>query len=93
MDEKFKVVRLNCKNRPSTPKEEEILKKAGLDLIKIGGDDIADENLDADAVMVEAAKLPADIIKKLSKCKIISRIGIGIDKIDIDAATDKGCCD
>jgi len=90
MNGKFKVVRLNCKNRPSMPKEEEILKKAGLDLIKISGDDIEDEDMDADAVMVEAAKLPGDVINRLSKCKIISRIGIGVDKIDINAATDKG---
>jgi D-3-phosphoglycerate dehydrogenase len=90
MNKKFKVVRLNCKNRPPMPKEEEILKKAGLDLIKISGDDIADENLDADAVMVEAAKLPGEVIKKLSKCRIISRIGIGVDKIDLNAATDNG---
>ena len=31
MNEKFKVVRLNCKNRPAMPKEEEVLKKAGVD--------------------------------------------------------------
>jgi D-3-phosphoglycerate dehydrogenase / 2-oxoglutarate reductase len=90
MNEKFKVVRLNCKNRPLMPKEEEILKKAGIGIISISGDDITNENLDADAVMVEAAKLPADVIRKLSKCKIIARIGIGVDKIDINAATDKG---
>jgi D-3-phosphoglycerate dehydrogenase / 2-oxoglutarate reductase len=90
MNEKFKVVRLNCKNRPLMPKEEEILKKAGIDIISVSGDDITNENLDADAVMVEAAKLPADIIKELPKCRIIARIGIGVDKIDINAATDKG---
>lgn len=90
MNTKLKVVRLNCKNRPPLPKEEEILKKAELELVKVSGDDISDENLDADAIMVEAAKLPYEVINKLSGCKIISRIGIGLDKIDIKAATDKG---
>jgi D-3-phosphoglycerate dehydrogenase len=90
MNKKFKVVRLNCKNRPPMPKEEEILEKAGMDLIRISGDDIANENLDADAVMVEAAKLPVEVINKLSQCRIISRIGIGVDKIDLSAATNKG---
>jgi D-3-phosphoglycerate dehydrogenase / 2-oxoglutarate reductase len=90
MSTKFKVVRLNCKTRPTMEKEEDHLKKAGFDLIKVIGDEIADENLDADAVMVESASLPGVVIKKLSKCKIISRIGIGVDKLDIKTATDKG---
>ena len=89
MNTKYKVVRLNCKTRPTMEKEEDHLKKAGLDLIKVSGDEITDENLDADAIMVESAKLPGEVINKLSKCKIISRIGIGVDRIDIKAATDK----
>ncbi len=89
MDRKFKVVRLNCKTRPVMEKEEYHLKKAGFDLIKVIGDEIKNEDLDADAIMIESAKLPGDVINKLSGCKIISRIGIGVDKIDIKAATDK----
>jgi D-3-phosphoglycerate dehydrogenase len=90
MNANYKVIRLNCSNRPVMDKEAEVLKKAGYDVIQINGDEIAEKNLDADAVMVEAASMPGDLINKLFKCRIISRIGIGVDKIDIKAATDKG---
>jgi D-3-phosphoglycerate dehydrogenase / 2-oxoglutarate reductase len=90
METKYKVVRLNCANRPVTEKEAHQLSKSGFQLIKVNGDKIKDEDLNADAVMVEAAKLPGEVINSFSKCKIISRIGIGVDKIDIQAATGKG---
>ena len=90
MSIKFKVVRLNCKNRPVTEIEKYQLKEAGLDVVAISGDDITEGNFDADAIMIEAAKLQNEDINKLSKCKIISRIGIGVDKIDVEAATAKG---
>jgi len=90
METKYKVVRLNCANRPVTEKEAHQLSKAGFQLVKVNGDEIKDEDLNADAVMVEAAKLPGEVINSFSKCKIISRIGIGVDKIDIQAATGKG---
>jgi len=89
MSRKYKVVRLNCKTRPIMEKEEYHLINAGFDLVRVLGDEIKEEDLDADAIMVESAKLPGDVIKKLSGCKIISRIGIGVDKLDIKAATDK----
>ena len=35
-------------------------------------------------------KSPADMIKQLKSCRIISRFGIGVDNVDIAAATGKG---
>jgi D-3-phosphoglycerate dehydrogenase len=35
-------------------------------------------------------KLTADIIKKADNMKIIARAGVGVDNIDLDAATEKG---
>lgn len=45
---------------------------------------------DADAVLVTYAKFPGEIIEQLTRCKIIARFGIGVDSVDIDAATRKG---
>jgi D-3-phosphoglycerate dehydrogenase len=45
---------------------------------------------DADALLVSQAQINRDIINSLEKCKIIVRYGIGIDTLDIQAATDKG---
>ena len=44
----------------------------------------------ADAILVTYAKITADIIQQLTRCRIISRFGIGVDNVDLDAATAKG---
>lgn len=45
---------------------------------------------DADALMVTYAKITGDMIRELKNCKVIGRFGIGVDNIDIDAATEAG---
>jgi D-3-phosphoglycerate dehydrogenase len=44
----------------------------------------------ADALLVTYAKITADMIRTMPKCRIISRFGIGVDNVDIDAATAAG---
>ncbi|HTC32527.1 MAG TPA: C-terminal binding protein [Bryobacteraceae bacterium] len=45
---------------------------------------------DADAVLATFAKVPAEVISRLTRCRIISRFGIGVDNVDIPAATAAG---
>lgn len=45
---------------------------------------------DADGILVQYAPMTRKVIASLNKCKVISRYGIGIDMIDIQAATDDG---
>lgn len=45
---------------------------------------------DADAMLVTYAKITPAIIGQLTKCRIISRFGIGVDNVDLDAATKAG---
>jgi len=45
---------------------------------------------DADAVLVTYAKITADMIQQMARCRIIARFGIGVDNVDIAAATDAG---
>lgn len=45
---------------------------------------------DADAVMVTYAKITGEMIAEMKKCKSIGRFGIGVDNIDIAAATEAG---
>jgi D-3-phosphoglycerate dehydrogenase len=45
---------------------------------------------DADAVLTTYAKVTAKMILQLSRCRIISRFGIGVDNVDIASATKKG---
>ncbi len=45
---------------------------------------------DADAILVTYAKLPGELLKKLKRCRAIGRFGLGVDNIDIPAATELG---
>src|SRR5207253_2118892 len=45
---------------------------------------------DADAILVTYAKLPADLLRQLTRCKAIGRFGLGVDNIDIKAASELG---
>ena len=44
----------------------------------------------ADALLVTYAKITADMIGQMTRCRIISRFGIGVDNVDLAAATGKG---
>src|SRR5579863_10059395 len=45
---------------------------------------------DADAVLTTYAKVTAEMIPQMTKCRVISRFGIGVDNVDISVATSKG---
>jgi D-3-phosphoglycerate dehydrogenase / 2-oxoglutarate reductase len=53
-------------------------------------DDILAVARDADAVLVTYAKLPGDLLRQLKRCKVIGRFGLGVDNIDVPAATECG---
>src|SRR6266436_2394952 len=53
-------------------------------------DDILAVAHDADAVLVTYAKLSGEILRKLMRCKVIGRFGLGVDNIDIPAAAQLG---
>jgi D-3-phosphoglycerate dehydrogenase len=44
----------------------------------------------ADAIMTNWAKVPAEVIDAAPGCKLVSRLGIGLDNIDVAAATRRG---
>jgi D-3-phosphoglycerate dehydrogenase len=44
----------------------------------------------SDALLVTYAKITAEMIKQMPRCRIISRFGIGVDNVDIAAATSAG---
>jgi len=46
---------------------------------------------DYDAVMIRSAsKITKDVLSEAKRLKVIGRAGVGVDNIDIDAATEKG---
>jgi D-3-phosphoglycerate dehydrogenase len=55
-----------------------------------GMDDILAVARDADAILVTYAKLPAELLQQLTRCKVIGRFGLGVDNIDVPAAAARG---
>ena len=55
-----------------------------------GPDALADELQDADAVMTWRIPIGAGVIARLRKCRLIIRIGVGFDIVDVDAARERG---
>jgi len=53
-------------------------------------DDILAVARDADAILVTYARLPADLLRQLTRCKAIGRFGLGVDNIDVRAAAELG---
>src|SRR5712691_7588632 len=45
---------------------------------------------DADAILVTYAKLPGELLRQLTRCKVIGRFGLGVDNIDIKTAAELG---
>jgi D-3-phosphoglycerate dehydrogenase len=45
---------------------------------------------DADAIMTNWVKVPAEVIDAAPKCRIVARLGIGLDNIDVAAASRRG---
>ncbi len=45
---------------------------------------------DADAVLTTYAKVTSEMISQLTRCRVIARFGIGVDNVDIPAATQAG---
>ncbi|MBI2832744.1 MAG: C-terminal binding protein [Chloroflexi bacterium] len=77
-----------------TPQEEEIAGRIGAKLVSAPSrteDEIIANCREADAVLTGPNEpFTRRVIEALEKCKVISRLGIGYDNIDIAAATEKG---
>jgi len=76
----------------------EEISEAGIELLRSHFDvDVdADSPLDEiiggyDAIVVRSAtKLTADVIERADRLKVIGRAGVGVDNVDVDAATRRG---
>ena len=53
-------------------------------------DEVIAAAADADALIVQWAPITADVIRALDRCRVIVRLGIGVDNVDLDAARTQG---
>jgi D-3-phosphoglycerate dehydrogenase len=78
---------------PTLTVERRILGSIGADLEVLedsSADSIAERARDAEALLTTYAPIGADLMGSLEKCRVISRYGIGVDNIDLDAARSRG---
>ena len=75
---------------PDLDIERSILHEASAELVvaeKQDPESLAQLAADCDAIMTNWAKVPESVIAAAPRCRIISRLGIGLDNIDVAAAT------
>ncbi|MFU8847216.1 MAG: phosphoglycerate dehydrogenase [Opitutales bacterium] len=68
--------------------------EAGFDVVEAYGsspEEILELAKDADAIAVRSdSRITADVLAAAPKLKVVGRAGVGVDNIDIEAATDRG---
>jgi D-3-phosphoglycerate dehydrogenase len=73
--------------------EHSILAPIGAQIIGLQAkseDDLLAEVQDCDAVMNQYARVGARAIAAMGRCQVIARYGVGVDIVDVDAATKRG---
>ena len=73
--------------------ERGILEAAGANVVALQAKqeaDLFEEARDCAAIMNQYARVGAETIARMERCKVIARYGVGVDIVDVDAATDRG---
>ena len=61
------------------------------DVVVDGDSDLEQAIADCDAIVIRSAtKLTADVLRHAQRLKVIGRAGVGVDNVDVEAATRKG---
>jgi len=87
------VVRLNATLFPVGEHEAALYRRHGLAPRLIEANmpaDIIAQVADCDALLVVSTALPQAVVESLRRCRVISRLGTGTDKIAVDVATRMG---
>lgn len=78
---------------PDNSIERKILAPIGAEVFGLqcrDGKGLAEQAKDADALMVQYAKVPESTIEQLPSLKVIARYGIGTDIVDVKSANERG---
>jgi len=89
---KFKVVITEC-DHGSIEEEKTEFGRIGAELIFAqikGEEELIRVCKDADGLLIQYAFFTREVLQQLPKCKVIARYGVGVDSIDLRAATDLG---
>src|SRR4030067_1576296 len=89
---RWKVVITDC-DHGSINEEKEEFERMGAELVLAQvnkEDDLIRVCKDADGLLNQYALLTRTVFQNLPKCKVASRYGVGVDSVDLKAATDLG---
>jgi D-3-phosphoglycerate dehydrogenase len=73
--------------------ERGILEPAGIQVVALQAkseEDLLAAAADCDAMMNQYARVGAKTIAAMTRCKVIARYGVGVDIVDVEAATKRG---
>lgn len=73
--------------------EEEVLSKVPSRIVFLGTTNpevISHSVVDADAIITNYAIIGREVLLRANRCKVVSRYGIGLDNVDVRAATGRG---
>lgn len=88
----YQVVITDC-DHGSIEEETEELRRIGAELVLAQvreEEEIIQTCKEADGLIIQYAPLTRRVIEALPHCKVISRYGVGVDSVDLKAATDFG---
>ncbi|MDA1062681.1 MAG: C-terminal binding protein [Chloroflexi bacterium] len=92
-DEPFHVVHADARSASGFEIERELLEAAGATFELRLRDDptpIAERAAGADALLVSSAQVSRALLEQLPRCRVVVRYGVGLDTVDVAAATDLG---
>jgi len=72
---------------------KQVLEAAGLRVLQAScrtPDDVIEAAFEADALIIQRASITSAVVDSLERCRVISRMGVGYDMIDVDGATARG---
>ena len=91
--ERFLVVHSDARDPDAFEIERGIIEGAGacLRLTRAGDEDeLIEHARDADALLVSGARITRAVVDSMPRCKLIVRYGVGLDSVDVAAATERG---
>jgi D-3-phosphoglycerate dehydrogenase len=92
VDRKPRVVVTDL-DQPSLAEEEEISAAEGFELVRAEcrtEDEVVRAAQGADALIVQYAPITRAVFKALPGLKVVARYGVGVDTVDVEAATEAG---
>lgn len=90
IEKRPKVVITDC-DHPSVEIEKNVLSEINPKFVLAHGnteDEIIEAAKDADGIINQYVPITRRVIESLKRCKVIARYGVGVDNVDIEAATE-----